>query len=323
MSATPKVSIVIPVFNGSDYLREAIDSALAQTYHNIEIIVINDGSNDNGATENIALAYGDNIRYFSKENGGVASALNVAIEKMTGEYFSWLSHDDLYFANKVEVQIGALSQMHNQSVVLYSDFGIFYNNPDNLIEVKLPSVPSEQFRYFITTMNSLHGCSLLIPITAFLECGLFDEELRTTQDYDLWFKIAEKYTFIHLPQILVKGRSHPEQGSIKMKDTALAECNNMLCGFVDKLSEHEITSATRKSLSQSYAEISASFQKRGFHQAAKHAADLCMKNINRGSILDVLKSLLLLMKIKVVDAQVGRLRLIYVSLRIKVRKCLN
>ena len=83
----PLVSIVIPVYNGSDYLREAIDSALAQTYANIEVLVINDGSKDNGATESIALSYGDRIRYFNKENGGVASALNMGIEQMKGDYF--------------------------------------------------------------------------------------------------------------------------------------------------------------------------------------------------------------------------------------------
>ena len=75
----PKVSVIIPVYNGSNYMREAIDSALAQTYKNIEIIVVNDGSTDN--TEEIALSYGDKIKYYSKENGGVATALNFAIEK--------------------------------------------------------------------------------------------------------------------------------------------------------------------------------------------------------------------------------------------------
>ncbi len=100
MSANnPKVSIVIPVYNGSDFLREAIDSALAQTYRNIEIVVVNDGSQDDGKTEHVALSYGNKIRYFSKPNGGVASALNRAIREMTGEYFSWLSHDDLYSSN--------------------------------------------------------------------------------------------------------------------------------------------------------------------------------------------------------------------------------
>ena len=95
-TASPLISIVIPVYNGSNYLREAIDSALRQTYKNIEVLVINDGSNDNGATARIAKSYGKKIRYFEKPNGGVATALNMGIQKMRGEYFSWLSHDDLY-----------------------------------------------------------------------------------------------------------------------------------------------------------------------------------------------------------------------------------
>ena len=91
----PLVSIVIPVYNGSNYLGQAINSALAQTYKNIEILVINDGSTDDGVTERIAKAYGSQIRYYVKENGGVATALNFGIQKMRGEYFSWLSHDDM------------------------------------------------------------------------------------------------------------------------------------------------------------------------------------------------------------------------------------
>ena len=96
----PKISIVILVYNGANFLSQAIDTALAQTYDNIEIIVVNDGSNDDGATGQVALSYGDKINYFSKPNGGVSSALNYAIEKMQGDYFSWLSHDDLYEPEK-------------------------------------------------------------------------------------------------------------------------------------------------------------------------------------------------------------------------------
>ena len=79
MKFHPKVSIIIPVYNGANYLRDAINSALNQTYKNIEIIVVNDGSNDNGRTDEIALSYGNKIKYIKKKNGGVASALNVGI----------------------------------------------------------------------------------------------------------------------------------------------------------------------------------------------------------------------------------------------------
>ena len=72
-----------------------------KTLEEIEIIVVNDGSNDDGATWKIAHSYGNKIRYFEKENGGVSTALNLGIENMRGEYFSWLSHDDLYYPNKM------------------------------------------------------------------------------------------------------------------------------------------------------------------------------------------------------------------------------
>ena len=118
----PLVSIVIPVYNGSNYLREAIDSALAQTYSNIEVIVVNDGSNDDGATWKIAHSYGDKIRYFEKENGGVSTALNFGIANMRGKYFSWLSHDDLYYPNKIQVQIDALRKAGDMSKIVYSNW---------------------------------------------------------------------------------------------------------------------------------------------------------------------------------------------------------
>ena len=87
--SSPLVSIVIPVYNGSNYLKEAIDSALAQTYKNIEVLVINDGSNDDDLTNEIAFSFGDKIKYYKKENGGVSSALNYGISKMKGDYFSY------------------------------------------------------------------------------------------------------------------------------------------------------------------------------------------------------------------------------------------
>ena len=109
---TPLVSIIIPVYNGSDYLRTCIDSALAQTHPAIEVIVVNDGSTDDGKTAAIATSYGKRIRYVEKENGGVSSALNRGIEEMSGDYFSWLSHDDVYAPTKIERQLAVLREQH-------------------------------------------------------------------------------------------------------------------------------------------------------------------------------------------------------------------
>ena len=183
----PKVSIVIPVYNGADYMRYAIDSALNQTYKNIEVIVVNDGSKDDGKTKKIAKEYGDKIKYYEKENGGVSTALNLAIKKMTGDYFSWLSHDDEYFPTKVEEGVKALK--NTTKTIAISDFctidehGTFMNN------ITFEHEKVENSSYFPLFEGSLNGITLLIPKDAFDNCGDFDEGLRCTQDYDLWYKM--------------------------------------------------------------------------------------------------------------------------------------
>ena len=293
----PLVSIVIPVYNGSNYLGQAIDSALAQTYPNIEIIVVNDGSNDNGATEKIALSYGDKVRYFSKKNGGVASALNFAILRMSGEYFSWLSHDELYYPDKVSTQVSALAKTGWGKTIIYCDYEIFTENSGETIAKQLPEVPPEGFRYFITINSTLNGCTLLIPASAFAECGAFNEKLRTTQDYDQWYRMASKFRFIHLPGTLVKSRLHPQQGSVTLRGKAMEEeCNALLTNFVDGLTEAEITSITRKSIGLSYAEISANFIHRRFMRASRHAASLAIRHMFSSSLTDTIRLAALLLR---------------------------
>jgi len=271
----PRVSIIIPVYNGADFLSEAIDSALAQTYPNIEVVVVNDGSNDSGETERLAQSYGDRIRYFAKPNGGVASALNFGIEQMRGEYFSWLSHDDLYRPYKIDDQIGRLAECPDPSkAVIYGDYAVFSHDRGRAIEIHLPHPNPEDFRYFITIQNTLHGCTLLVPKAAFDEHGLFDPKLRTTQDYDLWFRMATTVRFIHYPAILVEARSHENQGTVRMSELVLQECNELLGNFVEKLSETEVRRGGKCSLPLGYLVLSYNLTRRGFVHAGERATKL-------------------------------------------------
>ncbi len=270
---TPLVSIIIPVFNGSDYLSEAIDSALAQTYQNLEVVVVNDGSNDQGETEKIALGYGDKISYYKKENGGVATALNFGISKMKGDYFSWLSHDDLYFPDKIESQILEISR-YDHKTILYSDYRVFTENPSDSLLERLKAIRHEDFRYWITVENRLHGCTLLIPKIAFEECGVFNPTLRTTQDYALWFHLAKKYKFIYVPQVTVFARSHANQGSLSIPSIVKQECDDLIKSFINELDPYEIMRATKKDLKSSYLEIAHACQIRGFENAAIRANEL-------------------------------------------------
>lgn len=312
MKFSPKISIVIPVYNGSDFLYQAINSALAQTYSNVEIIVVNDGSNDGGETERVALSYGEKIRYFSKKNGGVASALNAAIKEMKGDYFSWLSHDDLYYPDKVSSQVRALTGMNPETTILYGNYSVFSESPDVVREILLPGVPPEDFRYFITVNNSLHGCTLLVPKRAFDECGTFNEALRTTQDYDLWFRMAQKISFVHIPKLLVKARQHAGQGSVKMQSIALVECNELLTNFVNDLSDQELISSRKKPVSLSYAEIYVSMLQRGYYDTAQHTMGLTINTLNRGNVLNAVKTLTVVLKAKIIYKHFGFLNVLLV-----------
>jgi hypothetical protein len=233
----PKVSIVIPVFNGSDFLREAIESALNQTYRHIEVIVVNDGSTDGGATEDIAKSYGDAIRYFRKDNGGVATALNAGIGAMTGDYFSWLSHDDLYVPHKVERQVSILKRLGEPKTVLFSDYVNVDAANHELYEVRMDHDLLSKKPLYAVFKGALHGCTLLIPRKALLDVGSFND-LRTTQDYDLWFRLIRKYRFRHIPEVLVRSRLHPGQASRSIDATE--EADRLWIRMMSELTPEEI-----------------------------------------------------------------------------------
>jgi glycosyltransferase involved in cell wall biosynthesis len=244
----PLVSIVMPIYNGSNYMRSAIDSALEQDYDNLEVIVVNDGSTDN--TDEIAKNYGNKIKYFSKENGGVSTALNLAIQNAKGDYISWLSHDDYYLPNKISRQIEELSKIEEREmIILYSNSEILdLSRETKSYFLKLKRIPS------VTKIESLkalyvgriHGCSLLIPKQAFITVGYFNPKLITTQDYHLWFEfINAGYLFYYIPEVLMATRHHNEQGTITKADIVKSE-NLELWRFADELFSTDIKNASKK-----------------------------------------------------------------------------
>ncbi|MBE6758394.1 MAG: glycosyltransferase family 2 protein [Ruminococcaceae bacterium] len=225
----PKVSIVIPVYNGANYLHESIDSALAQTYENLEVLVVNDGSCDDGATEAVALSYGDRIRYFKKENGGVSSALNCGIENMTGEYFSWLSHDDRYEPEKVANSVAYLAGFEDRDRLLAMCGGYYIDkNSKHIRDMHFAFDADTVYNGLDVVAHILkHGvldaCCLLIPKTAFDECGMFDEELRFNQDALMWYRIfcANYGLVVRDDQKDVAYRLHAAQTSKTRRDLLL------------------------------------------------------------------------------------------------------
>jgi len=225
-SFNPLVSIIIPVYNGSDFLAEAIDSALAQTYPAVEVIVVNDGSDDNGETEKTALSYGEKIRYFRKENGGVSTALNFGISVMRGAYFSWLSHDDLYTPEKIERQMEKINRLGDfETAVLcgvrqIDKNGNFIGGIQTRKNLRTDCVLGwAEVLYNLTKYGCFSGCSFLIPKEAFEKCGLFDANLRFSQDYLMWARVfLNKYSLIYYDEPDVYSRVHGGQLTQRGRD---------------------------------------------------------------------------------------------------------
>jgi Glycosyltransferase len=237
----PLVSIIIPVYNGENYLKEAIESALSQTYRNKEIIVVNDGSKDTGATEFIARAYGNKIRYFRKENGGVASALNHGIEKAQGRYISWLSHDDLYEPDKVEQEVDLLLSLDNEKSVVFCAYKTIGPNGDVLQEYHLPDEVAKNVKCLLSLdiTYTLNGCATLVSRDLLIN-NPFDSKLKYTQDYDLWFRLASQVPFVYLDKCLMLSRQHPQQDSRAAGPAVTIEADDYHCKAINSLTWSDV-----------------------------------------------------------------------------------
>lgn len=215
MNNRPKVSIVIPVYNGANYLREAIDSVLAQTYSNIEVIVVNDGSNDGGNTEAIALEYGEKIRYFCKENGGVASAINVGIKNMTGEWFVWLSHDDLLSANRIEEDINLMS-VYPEARVTFCNV-VLVDSKRHVIQECSYSLERVTNPREVLMLGGVNLCAMTIHRSCFNQTMLFNETNQTTQDVEFSLLLSKHYQYYHNNKAFLYSREHASRGTHVMR----------------------------------------------------------------------------------------------------------
>ncbi len=234
MPYTPLVSIVIPVYKGAQYMRTAIDSALAQTYKNVEIIVVNDGSPDDGETERIALSYGDAIRYFHKENGGCASALNFGISKMRGEWFSWLSHDDVYEPEKIEKQIRCVCEngLDSENTVISCNAKIIDQNGDPIRHPETADCGLYEDAAFVKRLlfgSSLNGCGLLLPKAVLCRVGDFSTELKFVLDWEYWLRAALSGTALYRMgnERLVMNRVHTGQVTVREANSYKSELQQL------------------------------------------------------------------------------------------------
>ena len=281
----PLVSIVIPVFNGSNYVEQAINSALDQTYKNIEIIVINDGSTDDGKTDKICSSYGKKIRYINrKENKGISYTLNEGIRAMEGEYFSWLSHDDVYKKNKIERQIDFLKSVFLKENLIdrriclcgasetIDSKGKFIRRN---ISKKTSSIKRDINQLILENVKKyeIGGCTTLIPKEAFLDCGFFNEKLKTVQDAEMWYRMIFKgYCFCYLGESLVQSRVHKSQTGNQLSKKFIEERSELQTWIAQTIIDYQGL--------QSFIYV----KKLGFFQRIrgyKNASNICLNYCKR------------------------------------------
>lgn len=192
VNVTPRVSIIIPAYNVAQYITEALDSVLAQTLTNYEVIVINDGSPDTTELERVLEAYREHIVYVKQENRGVSGARNTGLRLARADFVAQLDPDDSWLPNYLEVQMPIIESDPTIDV-LYPNAEIFGNTSDagKELMIFLPSEGEVTFERLVS-----QECNVITCVTARREslfrAGLFDEDLRCSEDFDLWLRIIKQ-----------------------------------------------------------------------------------------------------------------------------------
>lgn len=195
--------MIIPTFNCSSLLKQAIDSALSQTYPQLEVIVVDDGSTDD--TETICATFGTAIRYFRQLNRGTPAARNTGLSHAKGKYIALLDHDDLWLETKVEKQVSAME--HDSSIGMCHTGGRVVDLRSG--QITSTYLPAAELDYHAILSWCSVGCATAMIRRETLElAGGFDETLKGVDDWDLWIRIGWHSRIVGLREVLAEIREH-------------------------------------------------------------------------------------------------------------------
>ena len=204
----PLVSVIIPTYNRGWILQEAIDSVLDQDFSDYELIVVDDGSNDN--TREILGAYGDRITVLRQPNRGVSAARNRGINEAAGQLIAFLDSDDLWLPGKLSTQVGFFED--NADAVINQTQEIWIRNGQRVNPKKKHHKFSGMIFERSLALCLVSPSAVMIKKSLFDIVGVFDEDLPACEDYDLWLRISCRYP-VHLIDIelIIKRGGHDDQ----------------------------------------------------------------------------------------------------------------
>lgn len=205
---SPRVSILMPVFNVAPFLREAMDSILNQTYQDFELIVLNDCSPDN--SEEILDSFSDSriVRYLGEENVGLANVLNIGLKMAKGEFIARMDSDDISLPMRLEKQVSYLDA--HPEVDLVSAGMQRFGDSERIISY---TTDFEEVKFNAMSFSPLLHASSMWRRKRFLDKELFyRQEMVPSEDYDLWARaLAKRLVLVNIPDVLYGYRTHAAQ----------------------------------------------------------------------------------------------------------------
>jgi len=204
----PSVSVIIPTYNRGWTLRAAVDSVLAQTYRDFELIVVDDGSTDD--TAEILQSYGPDIQVLRQANAGVSAARNTGVRSAKGAFIAFLDSDDRWRPDKLGVQVDFFAS-HPEAVICQTE-EIWIRKGQRVNPKKVHQKPSGRIFKASLALCLVSPSAVMLHKALFDEIGGFDETLPACEDYDLWLRVSARYP-VHLVQtpLIIKNGGHADQ----------------------------------------------------------------------------------------------------------------
>jgi glycosyltransferase involved in cell wall biosynthesis len=200
---TPKVSVVMSVYNDESYIREAVESILNQSFKDFELIIINDGSTDR--TREILSSYTDErIRLFDQENRGLTISLNRGLSLSNGSYIARMDGDDISEPERFAEEVRFLEQ--NKKIGLVGTYAYRIDEQGRIVSLSKYKTTTEEIREDLRVDCSFCHSSVMFRKICTEEVGMYREKVGPSEDYDLWFRIAERFDVANLPVPLQKFR---------------------------------------------------------------------------------------------------------------------